>query len=50
MGMVPRRPFWEHSVVFLQADVIDRVFVDGAVGNVWNGTAGDQEPQEKMRE
>ena len=50
MGMVPRRPLREHSVVFLQADVVDRVFVDGAVGNVRNGTARDQEPHEKLRE
>ncbi len=44
MRMVPRRPFREHRIIFLQSDVIDRVFIDGSVGNVRNGTAGDQEP------
>ena len=48
MGMMARRPFWQHRVVFLQPDVVDRIFVDGAIGHVGNGTADDQEPRLKM--
>ncbi len=40
MVMVPRRPFREDRVVFLESNVIDRVLVNRAVGNVRDGAAG----------